>query len=165
MGGPRRWRLPAHYLGDAEFKQGVQRIMGEISTLRGVEWWDFMLDSVQQLVRSLNKGKRRWNSDVCAMQTTLNQSTVEHISPLGEHLLTREGAPTSNAKEAYKRLQYVLEREKSKVQGDEVLCLLQRKISFNESLNETTDKSKHRQAQMKRLLRQMKERRQLTVIK
>ena len=36
MGGPRRWRLPAHYLGDGEFKQGVQRIMGEISTVR--EW-------------------------------------------------------------------------------------------------------------------------------
>ena len=139
--------------------------MGDISTLRGVEWWDFMLDSVQQLVRSLNKGKRRWNSDVCAMQTALSQSTVDHISPLGEHLLTREGAPTSNAKEAYKRLQYLLEREKSKVQGDEVLCLLQQEVSFTESLNEATDKSKHRRAQIKRLLRQMKERRQLTVIK
>ena len=46
MGGLRRWRLPAHYLADGEFKQGVQRIMGEISALRGVEWWDFMLDSV-----------------------------------------------------------------------------------------------------------------------
>ena len=58
MGGLRRWRLPAHYLGDGEFKQGVQRIMGEIFALRGVEWWDFMLDSVQQLVRSLNQGKK-----------------------------------------------------------------------------------------------------------
>ena len=26
---------------DRKFKQGVQRIMGEISALRGVEWWDF----------------------------------------------------------------------------------------------------------------------------
>ena len=77
----------------------------------------------------------------------------------------REGAPTSNAKEAYNRLQYLLEREKSKVQRDEVLCLLQREVSFNESLNETTEKSKHRQAQIKRLLRQMKERQQLTIIK
>ena len=139
--------------------------MGEISTLRGVEWWDFMLDNVQQLVRSLNKGKRRWNSDVCAMQIALSQLTVEHTLPLGEHLLTREGAPTSNAKETYKRLQYRLEREKSKVQGDEVLCLLQREVSFNESLNETTHKSKHKQAQMKQLMRKMKERRQLKVIK
>ena len=165
MGGPHRCKLLAHYLRDVEFKQGVQRIMGEISTVRGVEWWDFMLDSVQQLVSSLNKGKRRWNSDVCAMQTALGQSTVEHISPLAEHLLTREGAPTSNAKEAYKRPPCLLQREKSKVQGDEMLCLLQRELSFNESLNETTDKSKHSQAQIKRLLRQMKERRQLTVIK
>ena len=52
---------------------------------------------------------------MCAMQAVLCQSTIEHISPLEEHLLMREGAPTSNAKEAYKRLQYLLEREKSKV--------------------------------------------------
>ena len=46
-----------------------------------------------------------------------------------------------------------------------MLCLLQREVSFNESLNETTEKSKHRQAQIKDLLRQMKECWQLTVIK
>ena len=46
-----------------------------------------------------------------------------------------------------------------------MLCLLQREVSFNESLNETTDKSKHKQAKIKRVLRQMKEQRQLTVIK
>ena len=57
-------------------------------------------------------------------------------------------------KEAYKRLHYLLEREKSKVHGDEVLCLLQREVSVNEPLNESTDKSKHyRQAQIQRLLR------------
>ena len=116
-------------------------------------------------MRSLNKDKKRCNSDVCSMQTARCQSTIEHISPMGVHLLMKEGALTCDAKEAYGPLQYLLEREKSKVEGDEVLCLLQREVSFNESQDETTDKSKHRQAQIKRLLRQMKERRQQTAIK
>ena len=50
MGGPRRWRLPAHYLEHAEFKHGVQRIMGEVSTLWGVDVSDYMLDRVHLLL-------------------------------------------------------------------------------------------------------------------
>ena len=57
------------------------------------------------------------------MQTALCQSTIANISPV-EHLPMTEGARTSKANDPYKRLQYLLEREKSKVQGDEVLCLL-----------------------------------------